>query len=119
MMVVMRTDATQEEIHLAMESVRELGMKPHLVQGVERTVIGVVGDSRNVQLEQVLRQPGVDRIVPISRLLDLVPSKTEDSFLKSLMRCVKRVHICSAVAHSSRALRLIPSRGWEKKAWNC
>jgi len=67
MMVVMRTDATQEEIHLAMESVRELGMKPHLVQGVERTVIGVVGDSRNVLLEQILRQPGVDRIVPISR----------------------------------------------------
>ena len=67
MMVVMRTDATQEEIHLVMERVKELGMQPRLVQGVERNVIGVVGDSRNVHLEQVLRQPGVDRIVPISR----------------------------------------------------
>jgi 3-deoxy-7-phosphoheptulonate synthase len=81
MMVVMRTDATQEEIGSAMDTVRGLGMHPHLVQGVERTVIGVVGDSRNVQLEQVLRQPGVDRIVPISRPFKLASREfhAEDS----------------------------------------
>jgi len=67
MMIVMRTDATLEEIQSIVARVEELGLQPHLSQGAERTVIGVVGDSRNVQLDQVLRQPGVDRIVPISR----------------------------------------------------
>jgi 3-deoxy-7-phosphoheptulonate synthase len=67
MMVVMRTDATQDEIRGILVFVEELGMQPHVSEGAERTVIGMVGDSRNVQLEQLLRQPGVDRIVPISR----------------------------------------------------
>jgi len=67
MMIVMRTDATAEEIQAVLESVEELGLHPHISQGAERTVIGVVGDSRNVHLDQVVRQPGVDRIVPISR----------------------------------------------------
>ena len=67
MMVVMRADATTEEIQSVIERVEELGLNAHLSQGAERTVIGVVGDSRNAHLELVLRQPGVDRIVPISR----------------------------------------------------
>ncbi len=66
-MIVMRTDATQEEIQEVLAQVEELGLTPHISQGVERTVIGVVGDSRNVYLDQLLRQQGVDRIVPISR----------------------------------------------------
>jgi 3-deoxy-7-phosphoheptulonate synthase len=67
MLIVMRTDATQDEVQQVLAHVEELGLTPHISQGVERTVIGVVGDSRNVQLDQVLRQQGVDRIVPISR----------------------------------------------------
>jgi 3-deoxy-7-phosphoheptulonate synthase len=67
MLIVMRTNATKEEVQQVLTRVEELGLTPHISQGVERTVIGVVGDSRNVQLDQVLRQQGVDRIVPISR----------------------------------------------------
>ncbi|OGO15976.1 MAG: 3-deoxy-7-phosphoheptulonate synthase [Chloroflexi bacterium RBG_16_48_8] len=67
MMIVMRADATQEDVQSVLACVEELGLTPHISQGVERTVIGVVGDSRNVHLDQVLRQPGVDRIVPITR----------------------------------------------------
>jgi 3-deoxy-7-phosphoheptulonate synthase len=67
MMIVMRTNATTEEVQAVLECVEGLGLQPHLSQGVERTVIGVVGDSRNAHLDQVLRMTGVDRIVPISR----------------------------------------------------
>jgi len=82
MMVVMRADATADEIKTVIERVEELGMKAHLSQGAERTVIGVVGDSRNVHLDQVLRQPGVDRIVPISRPYKLASREfdSRDSF---------------------------------------
>ena len=67
MMIVMCADATTEEIKSVMAYVKDLGMQAHLSQGTERTVIGVVGDSRNVHLDQIQWQGGVDRLVPISR----------------------------------------------------
>jgi 3-deoxy-7-phosphoheptulonate synthase len=67
MMIVMRTNATMEDVQDVLVCVEKLGLQPHLSQGVERVVIGVVGDSRNIHLDQVLRMTGVDRIVPISR----------------------------------------------------
>lgn len=66
-MIVMRADATMEEIQAVLACVKDLGLQPHLSQGIERTVIGVVGDSRNIHLDRIQRQGGVDRLVPISR----------------------------------------------------
>jgi 3-deoxy-7-phosphoheptulonate synthase len=67
MMIVMRTDATSEQIEAVILRVRDSGLQAHLSEGAERTVIGVVGDIRNIQLDQLQRQRGVDRLVPISR----------------------------------------------------
>ena len=67
MMIVMRADATNEQIQAVMLRVRDSGLHPHLVQGAERTVIGVVGDIRIFQKDQIQRQKGVDRLAPISR----------------------------------------------------
>lgn len=67
MMIVMRTDATEEPIQNVILRVRDSGLQAHLSQGSERTVIGVVGDIRNIQVDQIQRQAGVDRLVPISR----------------------------------------------------
>src|SRR5262249_36045728 len=43
MIVVMRTDATQENVSHLVLALRELGLTPHVSQGVERTVVGVLG----------------------------------------------------------------------------
>jgi len=43
MIVVMRDDATENDITRVSERIRELGFKPHLSKGVERTVIGAIG----------------------------------------------------------------------------
>jgi 3-deoxy-7-phosphoheptulonate synthase len=67
MMIVMRADATAEEIQSVVENVEQLGLQAHISQGEERIVIGVVGDSRIPHLDQFIRQRGVDRLVPISR----------------------------------------------------
>jgi 3-deoxy-7-phosphoheptulonate synthase len=64
----MRTDASQDEIASIVSRVKVHGLTAHLSHGEERTVIGVVGDSRAYQYhEQFLQLPGVDRIMPISR----------------------------------------------------
>jgi 3-deoxy-7-phosphoheptulonate synthase len=67
MMIIMRTDATQEQIAKVIERVEANGLHAHLSQGAERTVIGAIGDGRPVSQDQFFHLPGVDRILPISR----------------------------------------------------
>jgi 3-deoxy-7-phosphoheptulonate synthase len=67
MMIVMRTNATEEQITQVVETIKTNNLRPHLSRGAERTVIGAIGDLRFVQKEQFLYLPGVDHIVPISR----------------------------------------------------
>lgn len=67
MMIVMKTNCSQENIQHIVEEIERIGLKAHLSQGEERTVIGVVGDIRQVNREYFLRQEGVEKIVPISR----------------------------------------------------
>ena len=68
MLIIMRTDATKDQVAAIVKRVEVHGLTAHLSQGEERTVIGVVGDGRPYQYhEQFMQLPGVDRIVPISR----------------------------------------------------
>ena len=67
MLIIMRTDATKGQIATVVERVEVNGLRAHLSQGDERTVIGAIGDGRVVIKEQFLYLPGVDRVIPISR----------------------------------------------------
>lgn len=67
MLIVMRVEATQEQISGVIAGVESMGLQAHLVRGEERTVIGAVGEGRPVTAGQFLQLDGVDRIVPISR----------------------------------------------------
>jgi 3-deoxy-7-phosphoheptulonate synthase len=67
MMIIMRTDASQEQINTVVERVKNFGLNAHLSQGEERTIIGVVGDGRPVGYDVFQVMLGVDRVVPISR----------------------------------------------------
>ena len=48
MMIIMRSDATPEQIEDVNQTVISLGLQPHLSKGIERTVIGVVGSGKPV-----------------------------------------------------------------------
>ena len=61
MMIIMRTDATQEQITAVVGRVEMNGLKAHLSSGTERTVIGAIGDGRPVEIDQFMYMPGVDR----------------------------------------------------------
>ena len=67
MIVVMRTDATEAQVHGVMESIRELGLEPHPDRGAERTIVGVAGRVYPELGETLERLPGVDSVVPISK----------------------------------------------------
>jgi 3-deoxy-7-phosphoheptulonate synthase len=67
MMIIMRSDATDDQVSAVVERVESNQLRAHLSKGAERTVIGAIGDGRPVNPDQFVFLPGVDRVVPISR----------------------------------------------------
>jgi len=69
MLIKMAANATKDQIEHVVERIRECGFQPHLSEGEERTVIGVVGKSdsaRRSEVEALRATPGVDEIIPIA-----------------------------------------------------
>ncbi len=67
MIVIMRAGATPEEINHICEKVRELGLTPQVSRGVERTVIGVIGEEDKIRVRPLAAFPGVENVVEIQR----------------------------------------------------
>jgi len=67
MMVIMRKDHTEEELTGILRRLEEIGLSGHTIVGVERTVVGVVGQVYPELADDLETMPGVDDIVPISK----------------------------------------------------
>lgn len=65
MIVVMEKSATPDQIEHMVERVENLGLKAHVIQGTERTVIAAVGEEREQAKESLETGPGVSDVVPI------------------------------------------------------
>ena len=67
MIIVMASDATDREIQAVEDKIVNSGYRPHEIVGVERKVIGAVGDdSRKDQLMEMIEcMPGVENVLPI------------------------------------------------------
>ena len=66
MIIVLRSGATPDEIDEVVKRLEKLGFGAHVSQGVERTIIGAIGDERGVNLEErfgVL--PFVEKVIPV------------------------------------------------------
>jgi 3-deoxy-7-phosphoheptulonate synthase len=66
-MIVMKTDATEEDIQAVVHRVEAVGARTHLSRGDERCVIGAIGDREHVARLELEGSPGVERVVPISK----------------------------------------------------
>jgi 3-deoxy-7-phosphoheptulonate synthase len=67
MIIIMKMNATPEEVEAVVTRIEKGGWKPHLSQGEERTIIGVIGDERKLDQGAITRMNGVDRVVPVLR----------------------------------------------------
>ena len=77
MIVVMEKNATAEQIDHMIGRVQELGLKAHVIRGVERTVIAAVGDERVTKFDSLAGGAGVSEVLPI-----LAPYKMASRELK-------------------------------------
>lgn len=65
MIFVLQPNATEEQIEHLLSRIRELGLTPHISRGVERTIVGAIGDERILREQAFDAIPGVEDVVPI------------------------------------------------------
>lgn len=84
MIVVMDLRATEEQVEAVDNRLEELGFKTHLIRGVERLVIGAIGDRKQILNSGIEIMPGVEKLVPIMKPFKLVSRdvKPEDTVIR-------------------------------------
>ncbi len=66
MLVVMQQGAAKKQIADVESEIVRMGYQPHPIHGVERTVIGAIGDERGkARLQALETMEGVERVIPI------------------------------------------------------
>src|SRR5690242_8364309 len=84
MIVIMQRRATKEQLNHVVARVEELGFRAHLSEGEERTIVGVIGDERPLNVEMLEVLDGVERVVPILQPFKLASRdfKAENTVVK-------------------------------------
>jgi len=75
MMIVMKAEATPEEVRAVVERVESVGARAHVSEGEEVTVIGAVGDREHVQRLGLEGHSGVEQVIPILKPYKLASSQ--------------------------------------------
>jgi 3-deoxy-7-phosphoheptulonate synthase len=83
MIIVLRPDATEEQINHIIEKVQKLGLTPHVSKGTERTIIGVIGPEDVLRVTPLEVFPGVEKVMPVLAPYKLVSRefRREDSVI--------------------------------------
>jgi 3-deoxy-7-phosphoheptulonate synthase len=73
MIIVLKPDTSKKDEAAVLREIRKLGYKPHVMRGVERVVIGAIGDERtHANLETLTTWPQVERVMPVQKRHKLV-----------------------------------------------
>jgi 3-deoxy-7-phosphoheptulonate synthase len=76
MLVVMKNDATEEEIQAVIQEIRALGYQGIPMPGVQRTAVCIVGNTGPVDDSRLLVLPGVKETIRVTRPYKLVSRET-------------------------------------------
>ena len=73
MIIVLKPDISKKDEAAVLREIKKLGYKPHVMRGVERVVIGAIGDERKHQtLETLASWPQVEKVMPVQKRHKLV-----------------------------------------------
>lgn len=65
MIVVMKSNATEETIQSVAQRIESMGLKAHVIVGTERTVIAAIGEKRDSEQDTLASLTDVEKVVPI------------------------------------------------------
>src|SRR5512141_2118644 len=67
MLIIMKPNATPQQVEHVIEQVKAAGLAVHLSQGVEATIIGAIGETHNIPTEQFEVLDGVETVKRITQ----------------------------------------------------
>lgn len=65
MIIVLKPEASEAQIKHIVSKVKSLGLKPMISRGMERTIIGVIGEEDILRVQPMEIFPGVEKVMPI------------------------------------------------------
>jgi 3-deoxy-7-phosphoheptulonate synthase len=63
--IILKPDATDQQVEHIVGRVESLGLRAHLSRGTYRTIIGVIGDEDQARVEPLRAIPGVQDVLPV------------------------------------------------------
>jgi 3-deoxy-7-phosphoheptulonate synthase len=72
MLVVMRANATPEQVRAVCQKIESLGYRAHSIPGAERTAIGITGNKGRVEPGTLDELPGVQEVIRVTKPYKLV-----------------------------------------------
>ncbi len=67
MMIIMKPNATPQQVEHVIDHIKAAGLAAHLSQGVETTIIGAIGETHNLSTELFETLDGVDEVQRITK----------------------------------------------------
>ncbi len=72
MIIIMKEAATKQDIDAVEKKLTDIGFQTHPIYGEKKTVIGAIGDKRQISMNEILLMNAVENVVPIMRPYKLV-----------------------------------------------
>jgi 3-deoxy-7-phosphoheptulonate synthase len=84
MLIVMKADATDQQVEAVLDVIRVLGFKPHPMPGATRTAIGITGNQGAIDPGHFENLPGVAEAIRVSKPYKLVSRdlKHDDTIIR-------------------------------------
>jgi 3-deoxy-7-phosphoheptulonate synthase len=80
MIIVLKPNISKKDETEVLKEIKKLGYKPHVMRGVERTVVGAIGDERTHQSLEVLGSwAQVESVMPVQKRYKLVSREAHKS----------------------------------------
>src|ERR1700722_6660336 len=94
MIVVMKQGASPGQIEHVIERIEQLGLRSHVVEGTELTVVAALGEKRDGARQALETMEGVDKVVPI-----LAPYKMASTEVKKEPTVVRALGLTVGGGH--------------------
>ena len=81
MIIIMKAGSTDQQIEGVENKLKGMGMGAHVSRGIERTVVGAIGDEAKIDMEALEILPGVENVIRVMKPYKIVSrvSHPEDS----------------------------------------
>ena len=88
-MIIMKTDATEEQIQGVVKELENYGLRADVSRGAYRTVIGAIGDERKLPFDHIAVLPGVKEAIMVDIPYKLISREYSQSYQGSEQMIIK------------------------------